>query len=231
MNFDNLWNRRRRSLPSSTTKTVQRPTKSERTREIILRTAVAMASVQGLEDLSIGELADELEMSKSGLFAHFGSKEELQLATIDTARQIFIDEVVIPAFKAEKGLPRLWKLYEGWLSYAERKVFPGGCFFTGVGFEFDGRTGPVRDRIAALMQEWLDALTRAVHEAQKAGHLHMSIDAKQLGFEIHALGMGAIWASQLLDDKKAFAKVRSILCERLQQVQTKNAPHLSQKAR
>jgi AcrR family transcriptional regulator len=231
MNFDNLWNRRRRSLPSSTTKTVQRPTKSERTREVILRTAVAMASVQGLEDLSIGELADELEMSKSGLFAHFGSKEELQLATIDTARQIFIDEVVIPAFKAEKGLPRLWKLYEGWLSYAERKVFPGGCFFTGVGFEFDGRTGPVRDRIAALMQEWLDALTRAVHEAQKAGHLHMSIDAKQLGFEIHALGMGAIWASQLLDDKKAFAKVRSILCERLQQVQTKNAPHLSQKAR
>jgi AcrR family transcriptional regulator len=231
MNFDNLWNRRRRSLPSSTTKTVQRPTKSERTREIILRTAVAMASVQGLEDLSIGELADELEMSKSGLFAHFGSKEELQLATIDTARQIFIDEVVIPAFKAEKGLPRLWKLYEGWLSYAERKVFPGGCFFTGVGFEFDGRTGPVRDRIAALMQEWLDALTRAVHEAQKADHLHMSIDAKQLGFEIHALGMGAIWASQLLDDKKAFAKVRSILCERLQQVQTKNAPHLSQKAR
>lgn len=218
-------------MPSSTTKTVQRPTKSERTREVILRTAVAMASVQGLEDLSIGELADELEMSKSGLFAHFGSKEELQLATIDTARQIFIDEVVIPAFKAEKGLPRLWKLYEGWLSYAERKVFPGGCFFTGVGFEFDGRTGPVRDRIAALMQEWLDALTRAVHEAQKAGHLHMSIDAKQLGFEIHALGMGAIWASQLLDDKKAFAKVRSILCERLQQVQTKNAPHLSQKAR
>src|SRR5215813_4452902 len=82
------------------------------------------------------------------------------------------------------------------------------------------------DRIAALMQEWLDALTRAVHEAQKVGHLQTSIDAKQLGFEIHALGMGAIWASQLLDDKKAFAKVRTILCERLQQVQTKNAPRL-----
>jgi AcrR family transcriptional regulator len=231
MNFDNLWNRRRRSLPSTTTKAVQRPTKSERTREAILRTAVAMASVKGLEGLSIGDLAEELEMSKSGLFAHFGSKEELQMATIETARQIFIDEVVLPAFKAEKGLPRLWGLYAGWLSYAERKVFPGGCFFTGAAFEFDGRTGPVRDRIAALMQEWLDALTRAVHEAQKAGHLHMSIDAKQLGFEIHALGMGAIWASQLLDDKKAFAKVRSILCDRLQQVQTKNAPRLSQKAR
>jgi len=203
--------------------------KSERTREAILRTAVAMASLKGLEGLSIGDLADELDMSKSGLFAHFGSKEELQMATIETARQIFIDEVAAPALKAEKGLPRLWGLYEGWLSYAERKVFPGGCFFTGVAFEFDGRTGPVRDRIAALMQEWLDALTRAVHESQKAGHLQASIDAQQLGFEIHALGMGAIWASQLLDDKKAFAKVRAILIEKLKHVQTKNAPRLCSK--
>lgn len=188
-----------------------------------------MASVKGLEGISIGDLADELEMSKSGLFAHFGSKEELQLATIEAARQIFIDEVAAPALKAPKGLPRLWGLYAGWLSYAERRVFPGGCFFTGVAFEFDSRTGPVRDRIAALMQEWLDALTRAVHEAQKAGHLQTNIDAQQLGFEIHALGMGAIWASQLLDDKKAFAKVRKILCERLRQVQTKTAPRLSAK--
>ena len=216
-------------MPVATTKTAQRPTKSERTREAILRTAVALASVQGLEDLSIGDLADELEMSKSGLFAHFGSKEELQLAVIETARQIFIDEVAAPALKAEKGLPRLWGFCDGWLSYAERKVFPGGCFFTGVAFEFDGRAGPVRDRIAALMQEWLDALTRAVHEAQKAGHLRTNIDAEQLGFEIHALGMGAIWASQLLDDKKAFDKVRAILCARLQQVQTKSAPRLSLK--
>ena len=209
--------------------TIRSVPKSERTREAILRTAVAMASLKGLEGLSIGDLADELNMSKSGLFAHFGSKEELQLAVIEMARQIFIDEVAAPALKAEKGLPRLWGLYAGWLSYAERKVFPGGCFFTGVAFEFDGRTGPVRDRIAALMQEWLDALTRAVHEAQKAGHLQTNIDAKQLGFEIHALAMGAIWASQLLDDKRAFAKVRKILCERLQQVQTKTAPRLTAK--
>ena len=218
-------------MPTATPKTVQRPTKSERTREAILRTAVAMASVRGLEGLSIGDLADELEMSKSGLFAHFGSKEELQMATIETARQIFIEEVAAPALKAAKGLPRLWGLYDGWLSYAERKVFPGGCFFTGVAFEFDGRTGPIRDRIAALMQEWLDALTRAVQESQKAGHLQPSLDAKQLGFEIHSLAMGAIWASQLLDDKKAFTKVRAILAERLQHVQTKNAPRLCDKQR
>jgi AcrR family transcriptional regulator len=215
-------------LPAATTRSLP---KSERTREAILRTAVAMASLRGLEGLSIGDLADELDMSKSGLFAHFGSKEELQMATIETARQIFIDEVAAPALKAEKGLPRLWGLYDGWLSYAERKVFPGGCFFTGVAFEFDGRTGPVRDRIAALMQEWLDALTRAVHESQKVGHLQASIDAQQLGFEIHALGMGAIWASQLLDDKKAFSKVRAILVEKLKQVQTKNAPRLCDKQR
>lgn len=217
-------------MPAVKAKAAQRPSKSERTREAILRTAVAMASLKGLEGLSIGDLADELNMSKSGLFAHFGSKEELQLAVIEMARQIFIDEVAAPALKAEKGLPRLWGLYEGWLSYAERKVFPGGCFFTGVAFEFDGRTGPVRDRISALLQEWLDALTRAVHEAQNAGHLHKNIDAKQLGFEIHALGMGAIWASQILDDKKAFSKVRAILCERLQQVQTKTAPRLCAKS-
>jgi AcrR family transcriptional regulator len=194
--------------------------KSARTRETILRTAVGVASVRGLEGLSIGSLADELGMSKSGLFAHFGSKEDLQLAAIEMARQIFIDEVFRPALESERGLLRLWKLCDSWLSHTQRKVFPGGCFFTGAAFEYDSRSGPIRDRIAAVMQEWLGALTRAVEEAQAAGDLDAKVDARQLAFEIQSLAMGAVWASQLLDDDQAFSKVKTIIRDRLQSMST-----------
>jgi AcrR family transcriptional regulator len=194
--------------------------KSARTRDTILRTAVGVASVRGLEGLSIGTLADELGMSKSGLFAHFGSKEDLQLAAIETARQIFIDEVFRPVLQSERGLLRLWKLCDSWLSYAQRKVFPGGCFFTGASFEYDSRSGPIRDRIAAVMREWLCALTRAVEQAQAAGDLDAKVDGQQLAFEIQSLAMGAVWASQLLDDDQAFSKVKTIIRDRLQSMST-----------
>lgn len=200
--------------------------KSARTRDAILRTAVGVASVRGLEGLSIGSLADELGMSKSGLFAHFGSKEDLQLAAIETARQIFIDEVFRPVLQSERGLLRLWKLCDSWLSYAQRKVFPGGCFFTGASFEYDSRSGPIRDRIAAVMQEWLGALTRAVEEAQAAGDLEAKVDARQLAFEIQSLAMGAVWASQLLDDGHAFSKAKNIIRGKLQNMKTAKAPAL-----
>ncbi|HYG79697.1 MAG TPA: TetR/AcrR family transcriptional regulator, partial [Pyrinomonadaceae bacterium] len=116
----------------------------ERTRQAILEAAVHIASEEGLEGLTIGRLASELSMSKSGLFAHFGSKEELQLATVEAARAVFVREVVGPAFAAEKGLARLWKLCEVWLGYVEGEVFRGGCFFTAAAAEFDGRPGAVR---------------------------------------------------------------------------------------
>src|SRR5215475_2731198 len=106
-----------------------RPRKGVRTRESILRVAVDLASVEGLEGLTIGRLADELKMSKSGLFAHFGSKEELQLATIDMARRIFADYVVTPALTQPAGMPRLWALCDNWLAHVEKKIFQGGCFF------------------------------------------------------------------------------------------------------
>src|ERR1043166_4628074 len=128
---------------------MSRKAQGERTRRAILETAVHIASAEGLEGLTIGRLATELSMSKSGLFAHFGSKEELQLATVEAARDIFVREVIRPAFEAPKGVARLWGLCDVWLEYVRREVFRGGCFFAAAAAEFDGRPGAVRDRIAA----------------------------------------------------------------------------------
>ena len=121
-----------------------RKAQGERTRKAILEMAVNIASAEGLEGLTIGRLALELSMSKSGLFAHFGSKEDLQVATVEAARAIFINEVIKPAFEAAQGLNRLWKLCDIWLSYVQAGVFRGGCFFAAAAAEFDGRPGPVR---------------------------------------------------------------------------------------
>jgi AcrR family transcriptional regulator len=201
-----------------------RPAKGARTRESILRVAVDIASVEGLEGLTIGRLADELAMSKSGLFAHFGSKEELQLATVDAARTIFADRVIRPALAAPQGVPRLWQLCEYWLQYVEGKVFKGGCFFAAASFEFDSRIGPVRDAIAVAMREWLGILARAVEGAKKARHLKPSVNAEQFAFEIYSLAIGAHWGFQLLEDKKALARVRSTIRERIQALATASCP-------
>ncbi len=192
----------------------------ERTRQAILESAVDIASEEGLEGLTIGRLAAELSMSKSGLFAHFGSKEELQLATVEAARDIFVREVVRPAFESPKGLPRLWRLCEVWLGYVRREVFRGGCFFAAASSEFDGRPGPVRDRVAAIMKEWLSVLARSVSEAQAAGQLDPSADTAQLAFELNALEMGANWAFQLHGDRQAFTRARTAVLERLRRLAT-----------
>lgn len=197
-----------------------------RTREAILRRAVNIASLEGLEGLTVGRLAEELRMSKSGLFAHFGSKEELQLATIETARQIFIDEITRPALASPKGLLRLWTLLDRWLAHVEKELFAGGCFFTAASFEFDGRRGPVRDRIAAIMREWVAVLDRAVWEAQKAGHINSKASPTLLAHEIQSMAIGAHWAHQLLDDRMAYARARSTMRERLRSVATPKSPRL-----
>ncbi len=187
----------------------------ERTRQAILEAAVHIASEEGLEGLTIGRLASELSMSKSGLFAHFGSKEELQLATVEAARAVFVREVIQPAFAAEKGLARLWSLCEVWLAYVRGEVFRGGCFFTAAAAEFDGRPGAVRDRVAEIMGEWLAVLRRSVSEAQAARQLGPEADPAQLAFELNALEMGANWAFQLHGDRQAFARAREAILERL----------------
>jgi AcrR family transcriptional regulator len=204
----------------------RRQARGLRTREAILARAVDIASAQGLEGLTVGSLAEQLQMSKSGLFAHFGSKEELQLATVEAARQIFIEKVTRPAVSARKGMPRLWGLLDQWLALVEKHVFQGGCFFSAASFEFDSRKGVVRDRIAAIMHEWIAVITRAVYEAQKAGHVDPKIDPTRVAFEIHAVAMGAHWAFQLLDDRHAYSRARTTLLEKLRSIATPQSPRL-----
>jgi AcrR family transcriptional regulator len=188
--------------------------RGQKTREAILERAVQIASVEGLEGLTIGRLANELEVSKSGLFAHFGSKTELQLATVDAAREIFIEEVIWGS-REGTGVGRLLALTDAWLSYLEGDAFSGGCFFAAASIEFDGRPGPVRDRIASVMAEWLLALDAAIQDAQDAGELSRDIDSEQLAFEINSLGMGANWALQLFQEEAAFERARAAVRERL----------------
>jgi len=158
-----------------------------RSRDTILDTAARLATVDGLEGLSIGHLAEHTGMSKSGLYAHFKSKEQLQLATIDRANQIFESEVLEPARSTDDGLRRLWALSDEFLSHLERDVFPGGCFFAAIGAEFDTHPGPVKDRIEQFNQDWSrELLTAAVH-AQQAGELPDTTDPEQLVFEVNAL--------------------------------------------
>jgi len=188
------------------------------TRKRILGTAVELASREGLEALTIGKLSEALEMSKAGLFAHFGSKEELQLATVESARKVFIERAVAPAFQAEAGISRLLALCERWLDYSES--FEGGCFFAAASSEFDGRPGPVRDRVAECMKEWLSALERAVKEAQQLGHVSKDVDPRQVGFELNALELGSNWAKQLFNDKSAVHRSRVAMRERLHSIAT-----------
>ncbi|HET6298600.1 MAG TPA: TetR/AcrR family transcriptional regulator [Kribbella sp.] len=172
--------------------------RGDQTRRAVLRRAVDIASLDGLEGLSIGRLAKELEISKSGLFAHFGSKEELQLATIRAARRIYADAVVTPAFAVEPGLARVWALSELWLDYSESRVFPGGCFFAKTSHEFGGRPGPVREVLAAVYAEWMGLIERTISEAIDRGEL--SADPAQLAFELGAYYDSANMASLLRDD-------------------------------
>lgn len=203
---------------------VTRAPKGERTRESILRVAVDLASVEGLQGLTIGRLAEELKMSKSGLFAHFGSKEDLQLATVGMAGQIFTDRVIRTALEMPQGVPRMWQLFVNFLNYVEGKVFKGGCFFAAASFEFDSRPGPVRDAIANSMQRWMGVLVRSVEGAIKARHLKASVDPEQFAFEIYTLTIGAHSGFQLLDNQRAFALVRVTMRDRILSLATASCP-------
>jgi len=190
--------------------------KGTRTRTSILERAVDLASLEGLEGLTIGRLADDLGMSKSGLFAHFGSKEELQMATVEAASRRYIDEIFTPALREPRGYPRLLAICRSWLSYVRRGVFPGGCFFAAASFEFDGRPGAVRDQIRRLMDDWMGALERAVRMAQDEGHLDPSIDPAQLAFEFNALFFGANFGYHLRGDATAIDKAERAMLARLE---------------
>ena len=212
-------------MPTTTApRKTRRTAQGKRTHQAIVKAALAIASIEGLEGLTIGRLATELNMSKSGLFAHFGSKEGLQLATVEAAREIFMAEVVDPIRDMEPGLARLWRLGDGWLSYSKRDVFPGGCFFAAASIEFDGRPGQVRDAIATNLKDWTNALIRAAGKARDLGDLAADAEPEQIAFEVHALGLGANWAKQLYKDRNACGRAREAIIRSLRSFATKNAP-------
>lgn len=181
-----------------------------------MRAAADLASVEGLDGLSIGRLATELAMSKSGLFAHFGSKQDLQLATIEEARQRYAREVIGPALAAGPGIIRLHGLCEAFLSYVERGVFPGGCFFASAMAEFDCKApGPVRDRVAQCQDQWMSTLERAAQDAQAEGELPAGSDPRQLAFELEGALLTANWYFHLYTDAAYLDRARRAVLGRL----------------
>lgn len=191
-------------------------TKGQRTRNSILEVAAALATEEGLETLSIGRLAEATGMSKSGLFAHFGSKEELQLATVDHAATLFVAEVIDPARSAPKGLARIWALCDHMIGYAERQVFPGGCFFAATSFEFNNRPGPVRDRIEEMILSWHSYLEHAVEQAQEAGELDPNASAREISFQLDAFAQASNAQYQLFGDPQVFDDARRAVQGRLE---------------
>lgn len=160
--------------------------KGQQTRAAILEAALGQAAHMGLEGLSIGVLADVMKMSKSGVFAHFGSREELQIAVIREYHARFEDEVFFPAVREARGLPRLRALFENWLRRVSVEV-DSGCIYISGAVEFDDRPGPVRDALATMVRDWQAALERAIRLAVDCGHLRPDIDPLQLLFEVHGL--------------------------------------------
>jgi AcrR family transcriptional regulator len=182
---------------------------ARRTRADLLARGLAVASVDGLEGLTIGRLATEAGMSKSGVLGQFGSKENLQLAVIETAAAVFAREVTEPVLRHTRaGMPRLLALCAHWVSYLERGVFPGGCFFTAVATEFDDRAGPVRDAVAALNGMWQRALRRHVLLAVQAGDLPPDTDPDQLVFELTGQVLALNHALRLTRDRSAPERTR-----------------------
>ena len=208
--------------------TDRRRLRGMRTRQSILVHAARVGSAEGLEAVSLQRLAGDLGISKSGLFAHFGSKEELHMATIEAAAQIFTDEVLRPALQVPRGLGRVWALCNSWLSYLERGVFPGGCFFWAVAEEFDSRRpGPVRDSVLEKKNYWSYSLQRAVREAQAAGEIDPGVDPEQLAWELDSLLGGANSGFKGDDGVRAIERGRRAIRDRLLRAATAAAKPLT----
>jgi AcrR family transcriptional regulator len=181
------------------------------THAAIVTCAVQLASVEGLEGLSIGRLASELGMSKAGVIGHFGTKEELQLQALAEAAEVFRRRVWDPHAHRTPGLPRLRAICEAWIDYLSLAPFPGGCFMTAAASEFDGRPGPVRDAIRANVARWRRVLTEEARTARAAGDLPPRTDPELLAFEIASIALGLNQSVQLLGDDRAPRQARAAL--------------------
>ena len=188
-----------------------RRARGDESRRRVMERAVDLASLGGLDGLSIGALAADTDRSKGGVVALFGTKEQLQLATVEAAREIFIERVIAPALQVAGGRDRLDALLNGWLDYSETRVFAGGCFFAAAAMELGPRPGPVRDAVALTMAEWHDTVRRVIQRAMDAGELATSTQAEQLAFEVTAILDGANSASRLTDSAAPYARARVAL--------------------
>jgi AcrR family transcriptional regulator len=187
----------------------------ERTREAIVREAVSLATLDGLEGLSIGDLAGALDMSKSGVYAHFGSKQDLQLATVDEAARIFQREVIQPALDATPGLAQLVALCDAFFDHLTRRTFPGGCFFAGAVLEMGSRPGPVKEQIAAFQTGFSALIREFIVTALEQNELAADEDPDELTFEVNGMILAANANFVLRDDPAALGAAKSIVRRRL----------------
>lgn len=188
----------------------------DRSRARVLEQAAALATVEGLDGISIARLANVTGMPKSSVYVLFGSKEQLQLATIDTARAGFITHVISPALTTTPpGGRLLLRLCDGYLDYVEQRIFPGGCFFVSAAAEMGGRPGPVRDRVASYQRQWREFLAQTTRDAHSAGELNPGSDPDQLAFELGAILAGASLAAVLHDDNTIIDRARAAIRSRI----------------
>ncbi|VWX58286.1 Transcriptional regulator, TetR family [Burkholderiales bacterium 8X] len=181
----------------SSSKVIRAAQKGQQTKSAIIDAALNLAAHIGLEGLSIGAIAEVTQMSKSGVFAHFGSREELQISVVREYHQRFEQEVFYPALAAPRGLPRLRALFANWMKRTSAEI-DSGCIYISGAVEFDDRPGPVRDALADSVNTWLQALYRAVVQAKEAGHLRDGADEKQVAFEIHGLILALHYEARFL---------------------------------
>lgn len=177
-------------------------------RNVILNAAARLATTRGLEGLSIGDLAEHIGMSKSGLYAHFKSKEELELATIETAAELFQSDVIDRVPESLRGLARVSALTDAFLQHLERRIFPGGCFFATVAAQLAPHPGRTRDRVMQVQAAWVEQFTSALGQGREAGEIPRDSDLEQLAFEITAMMLRANFAWILTEDKRVLDQAR-----------------------
>lgn len=185
-----------------------RPRKGDVTRASIVEAALEVASREGLEGLTIGGLADALGMSKSGVFAHFGSREDLQLAVLTAYARRFVDDVLVVAVRRPRGLPRVRAILELWLAHLSHELTTG-CILIGGAFEYDDREGPVRDAMVEIIDGWQAELVKAIRLAIDEGHVRREVDARQIAFEIYGLMLATHQAARLLRATDAVRRARA----------------------
>lgn len=189
--------------------------KGEQTRHGILQTALAEASMAGLSGLSIGGLAEKVAMSKSGLFAHFDSKQHLQLQVLETARKLFIDNVISPALRQPRGEPRVQALFDNWLRWSEASYLPGGCPFVSAAVELDDQPGPLRDSLVQSQKDWLDTLATAARISKEEGHFRPDLDPERFAFEFYSVILAYYHFSRLLKDPHTSERCQSSFADLL----------------